>query len=515
MSEVLAQVDLSAFLIYTAVAVYLLACRAPTMERNLCGGVILCLALWSFCEAQAHLSQSAERAFLWFSFGSFGWIIFPLPLLFLYLAITRGTKPNFKVLALPFLLCGFLITAQWRGNLIREVIRAPFGWIALWADSTAFYIYVIYCGTVLSLCGFLALKFWLEAKDPRRRTQGKVLFFTVALGGLIGFFSEVAAPLSGMFRVPPLACVAGLIWAIGIVLAVTKYGLLSIELGYFRDLYERLFESVPDPVALFDEEGVFLSVNRAMTESLGLSREELIGKSLRQVLDAEVCELRVAKLKEALNSGQMQVFEDERDGRYFKDYFVPVFFQDAKKKIVLVIARDITEEVKAMQRLEFYALHDYLTGLPNRAMLESEFNRMASNCDENSLMAVLFIDLDNFKSFNDTLGHDGGDEILMEVGKRLSQKTQGGVVGRFGGDEFVLILPNIKDVDQVKRAISEIISAFKAPLRAKGIDIHLSPSVGISFYPKDGTSFDELVRYADVAMYRAKRSGAGSYCFFE
>jgi hypothetical protein len=74
------------------------------------------------------------------------------------------------------------------------------------------------------LCGFLALKFWLEAKDPRRRTQGKVLFFTVALGGFIGFFSEIAAPLLGMFRVPPLACVAGLIWAIGIVLAVTKYG---------------------------------------------------------------------------------------------------------------------------------------------------------------------------------------------------------------------------------------------------------------------------------------------------
>jgi diguanylate cyclase (GGDEF)-like protein len=103
----------------------------------------------------------------------------------------------------------------------------------------------------------------------------------------------------------------------------------------------------------------------------------------------------------------------------------------------------------------------------------------------------------------------------VEVGKRLSQKAQGGVVGRFGGDEFILILPNIKGVNQVKRAISEIISAFKAPLRAKGIDIHMSPSVGVSLYPKDGTSFDELVRYADVAMYRAKRSGAGSYRFFE
>lgn len=285
-----------------------------------------------------------------------------------------------------------------------------------------------------------------------------MLFFTVAIGGFVGFFSEVVAPLSGMFRVPPLACVVGLIWAIGIVLAVTKYGLLSLELGYFKDLYERLFESIPDPVALFDEEGVFLSANRAMAESLGLSREELMGKSLRQVLDAKVCELRMAKLKEALNSGQMQVFEDERGGRYFKDYFVPVLFKDANKRVVLVIARDITEEVKAMRRLEFYALHDYLTGLPNRVMLESEFNRMVSGCDENSFMAVFFIDLDNFKSFNDTLGHDGGDEILIEVSRRLNQKVQGGIVGRFGGDEFVLVLPNIKDIDQAKCAISEIIS---------------------------------------------------------
>jgi len=88
-------------------------------------------------------------------------------------------------------------------------------------------------------------------------------------------------------------------------------------------------------------------------------------------------------------------------------------------------------------------------------------------------------------------------------------------VGRFGGDEFVLVLPNIRDIEQVKRAISEIISAFEAPLRVRGIDIYLSLSVGVSLYPKDGTGFDELVRYADIAMYRAKRSGAGSYRFFE
>ncbi|WP_323721432.1 diguanylate cyclase [Acetomicrobium sp.] len=231
------------------------------------------------------------------------------------------------------------------------------------------------------------------------------------------------------------------------------------------------------------------------------------------MLDAKTYEFRMTVIEEALRSGQVKSFEDARKGRYFRHHIVPVSFQD-NKKAVLIISRDITEEVKAMQRLEFYAYHDYLTGLPNRAMLEMKFSEMTSNSDGNSLIAVFFLDLDGFKFYNDSLGHDVGDEILIEFGKRLCQKVRNGLVGRFGGDEFIVILPHMKNTEHVEHAVLEIVSTLKTPTKIRAIDVFLSPSIGISLYPKDGTSFDELIRHADIAMYKAKKS-ARSYCFFQ
>jgi len=511
--EILPQVDFLVFLVYSAAAIYLFAYKIPTTERNLCISIVLCFALWSFCEAHGHLSPTPDGALMWFSISSFGWIIFPLPVLFFYLAVTRGIKPNFRAVLAPSFLCLFLITAQWRGGLINKVERGPFGWVAFWANSPASYLFVIYYSAILSFCAFLALKFWLNAEEQKQRAQGKILFFTVVAGFFVGSFSDVVAPMLKVLQVPPIACLAGLIWLAGMVLAVTKYGLLSVELGYFKDLYERLFEFTPGPLALLDERGVFLSVNQAMINSLGRKREELIGKNLRQALDAETYERRMAAIEEALHSGQVKSFEDARKGRYFRHNIVPVSFQD-NKKAVLIISRDITEEVKAMQRLEFYAYHDYLTGLPNRAMLEMKFSEMTSKGDGNSFIAVFFLDLDGFKFYNDSLGHDVGDEILIEFGKRLCQKVRNGLVGRFGGDEFIVILPHMKNTEHVEHAVLEIVSALKTPTKAGGVDVSLSPSIGISLYPKDGTSFDELIRHADIAMYKAKKS-ARSYCFFQ
>jgi diguanylate cyclase (GGDEF)-like protein/PAS domain S-box-containing protein len=513
LSRILPQVNFIVFLVYLSAVIYLFAYKTPTPERNLCVSIVLCFALWSFCEAHAHLSPTPERALMWFSISSFGWIIFPLPVLFFYLAVTRGIKPNFKALLVLSFLCFFLITAQWRGDLINEVARGPFGWVAFWANSPAFHLFVIYYSTILFFCAFLALKFWLNAEERRQRAQGKILFFTVVAGFFVGTFSDVVAPMFEIFQVPPVACLAGLIWLAGMVPAVTKYGLLSLELGYFKDLYERLFEFTPDPLALLDERGIFLSANQAMINSLGQKKDELIGKSLRQVLDAKTYEFRMTVIEEALRSGQVKTFEDTRKGRHFRHNIVPVSFQDSKNT-VLVISRDITEEVKAMRQLEFYAYHDYLTGLPNRAMLEIKFSEMTANCDGNSLIAVFFLDLDEFKFYNDSLGHDVGDEILKEFGKRLCQKVRNGLVGRFGGDEFIVILPHIKNTEHVEHAASEIVSTLKTPTKIRGFDVSLSPSIGISLYPKDGTSFDELIRHADIAMYKAKKS-ARSYCFFQ
>lgn len=125
MPEILPQVDFLVFLVYSAAAISLFAYNTPTTERNLCMSIVLCFALWSFCEAYAHLSPTPDGALMWFNISSFGWIIFPLPVLFFYLAVTRGIKPNFRAVLTPSFLCLFLITAQWRGGLINKVERGP------------------------------------------------------------------------------------------------------------------------------------------------------------------------------------------------------------------------------------------------------------------------------------------------------------------------------------------------------------------------------------------------------
>ncbi|MDR9769798.1 histidine kinase N-terminal 7TM domain-containing protein [Acetomicrobium sp.] len=154
MSEILPQVDFLVFLVYSAAVIYLFAYNTPTTERNLCISIVLCFALWSFCEAYAHLSPTPDRALMWFSISSFGWIIFPLPVLFFYLAVTRGIKPNFRAVLAPSFLCLFLITAQWRGNLVNKVERGPFGWVAFWANSPAFHLFVIYYSAILFFAPF-------------------------------------------------------------------------------------------------------------------------------------------------------------------------------------------------------------------------------------------------------------------------------------------------------------------------------------------------------------------------
>ncbi len=193
------------------------------------------------------------------------------------------------------------------------------------------------------------------------------------------------------------------------------------------------------------------------------------------------------------------------------------------------ICQDVTDRKEMEQRVEFLAHRDALTGLPNRRLLETRLEQaLARSRRDGKHVACLFLDLDRFKRVNDTLGHSAGDELLVETAKRLVScvrdiDTVGRLdgrhveptVARFGGDEFIVLLEGIEREAEAARVAERIHRVFSQPLSAGGKDLHISPSIGITLFPRDGDNPETLLQNADAAMYVAKGSGSESFHFFD
>jgi diguanylate cyclase (GGDEF)-like protein/PAS domain S-box-containing protein len=193
--------------------------------------------------------------------------------------------------------------------------------------------------------------------------------------------------------------------------------------------------------------------------------------------------------------------------------------RDAQGKAIRLVGThtDIDERKQAAERVREAAQHDPLTGLPNRALLfEYGSHLVAAACRNHSRGALLFIDLDRFKPINDIYGHDIGDRVLQEVGRRLAGCTrQEDVVGRLGGDEFIIILPHV-DASRYSAAVTaqHVLDSISRPFPIDRLELSISPSIGISYYPEHATDISALIHTADRAMYQAKQSGRANYQFY-
>ena len=171
----------------------------------------------------------------------------------------------------------------------------------------------------------------------------------------------------------------------------------------------------------------------------------------------------------------------------------------------------------AQARMEVMATHDALTGLPNRSLARDRFEQAAAAArrGEHSV-AMLYLDLDNFKNVNDSLGHSSGDTLLKQVSERLSSLLRtADTVARLGGDEFLLLVPEVDEVDAVAEIANKVVSCLMAPFEVIGMNIFAGCSLGITMFPADGTDFDSLMKKADIAMYRAKEAGRNAYRFWD
>jgi diguanylate cyclase (GGDEF)-like protein len=177
---------------------------------------------------------------------------------------------------------------------------------------------------------------------------------------------------------------------------------------------------------------------------------------------------------------------------------------------------DAIVKVESEKKISYMAYYDALTGLANRTYFGLQLDKMIEIARrKNKLIGVLFFDLDEFKSVNDTMGHDSGDQLLKEISNRLSQTTRKtDSVCRFGGDEFLIILPMMENIEEIESAAENMMKAFKAPTRIKEQEFFVTASCGIAVYPLDGTCSEMLIKSADMAMYEAKGNGKNSYSFW-
>ncbi len=287
--------------------------------------------------------------------------------------------------------------------------------------------------------------------------------------------------------------------------------------------FQQLIESLPTvAVQGYNSNREVIYWNDASASLYGYSKTEALGQRLEDlIIPVEMRAEVIAAHLRWIESG-IEIPATELKLRHKAGHYVHVFSshvmlkQDTDDPEMFCVDIDLSEQHRAAKQLETLATLDSLTELPNRRYLERELECRISEAGRFCQpFAVLFIDLDIFKEINDTMGHQAGDKILRQVSKRLKKHLrQYDTLSRFGGDEFVILLPRIKGRNCIQVVADKVISEFDKTFQLHDQDIYLTASIGVSVYPDDGETVSELLKNADAAMYQAKAAGGNGYRFF-
>jgi len=267
----------------------------------------------------------------------------------------------------------------------------------------------------------------------------------------------------------------------------------------------------------------YVLLNRAGEKTLGLSRAEVIGKTDADIHDPGLAALYVERDREVLSSGEVRVIEEDqvprKDGStaILRTKKIAICNADGEPEYLLGVSEDIAERKRAEAQIARLAHYDPLTELPNRVLFQKHLTEaLARRSRKGDQLAVHFIDLDRFKTVNDTLGHPLGDALLREAAERLRGCVrEGDTVARLGGDEFAVVQTGLEGMSGATRLASRIVEAMAHPFDLQGHQVVIGASVGVSAAPSDGEDADELLKKADMALYRAKADGRGAFHFFE
>ncbi|BBO83183.1 hypothetical protein DSCO28_37490 [Desulfosarcina ovata subsp. sediminis] len=283
---------------------------------------------------------------------------------------------------------------------------------------------------------------------------------------------------------------------------------------------ESIIDTVREPLIVLDQELRVVSVSRSFYGVFKVKPEETVGQL---IYDLGNKQWDIPKLRELLETilPQKAFFDNYEVVHDFATIGRRIMLLNArqiergmgKAQIILLAIEDITTRKEMEEKIKRLAYHDSLTGLPNRMLFSDRLNMAKILSDRNrKKLALMMLDIDKFKEINDTLGHHIGDLLLQVVAEKLTGiLRKEDTVARFGGDEFVLMLPDQKDVQTALNVARKILNTFRDTVVLEGHKIIITSSIGISLYPDHGKDVDTIMKNADCAMYRAKQAGRNQY----
>ncbi len=301
---------------------------------------------------------------------------------------------------------------------------------------------------------------------------------------------------------------------------VTEQRRLKEELYFERACFQQLFNSSPDAIVVLDNEDKVIIANKAFSQLFQYENEEIRGMLINQLIVPEDFIREASNFSEMVMQGQNlheEAVRKRKDGTLVEVSILgyPVVVKGEQVGIY-AIYRDISKRKKAERTVTHLSYFDPLTGLPNRILFNDRFSLELAHARKNGhMMAIIILDLDKFKNINDTLGHSVGDKLLKAVADRLKgiiRETD--TFSRMGGDEFILLMPEVVRLEDVADIAQGILDVFRQPFLIDSHELYITTSMGISVYPDDGNDVESMVMNADTAMYRAKDLGRNNYQFF-
>lgn len=505
-----------------AVVGYFAWYRRPKPGASSLALLLWTFALWTFAQALQLGARDEQTAFLFYRAGEAVllaaaplWLIFVLQYTGRYRWLTRWRL--IPLCGVPLISLALIATNGSHELMWTfEGLRGSGSMFSLSLDyGSWFYADLVYRAGLVLVASALLISMLVNSHS---------LYGLQILCLLVGFLTPwtvVAARRIGLTSAAnfDLVAVSFAVTSLSLVWALARYRLLDIS----PVAHDAVIEGMSDGTVVLDLRNRIVDVNPSASHILGVSASKAMGRDFRSVMSAKAAPLAgnrgTALLKRYEERGQANEEITLGEGENLRHYDMALsalYDGRGKRTGHLMVLHEITERKLAVEKLDRQANYDALTGLPNRASFHERLSQEIARSRRNrTLLSLLFLDLDRFKIINDTLGHDVGDLLLRETANRISLAVREyDVVSRLAGDEFTVILPDIRDPSDATMVAERIVKALSEPFLLAGNELRITTSIGVCYYPTDGPDPTTLVKNADTAMYRAKSRGKNRFELF-